>query len=89
VQRLDLRLSFAPIRAGALRGELVLDALNVLDSSDIIPDAALYLVDAKRSITTNAGGAITLPLVANPNFGRPLLRLTSGKSLRIGLRLTR
>ncbi len=90
VHRLDLRLRIAPLQALHFRGELVLDALNLLDAADAIVDRALYLVNPKLLVTVNAtSGALVVPLVTNANFGKPLIRLTPGRSLRVGLQLTR
>jgi hypothetical protein len=90
VSRLDLRLRLATLHTLQGDAQVIVDALNLLDSDDAIPDRAVYLVNPTGSTTTNAStGVVTVPLVINPNFGRPLLRLTTGRSVRLGLRLER
>jgi hypothetical protein len=89
IHRLDVRVRTAPLRFFHLQGQILIDGLNLMDSADGLPDRALYLVDAKQSISTDAAtGVVSIPLIINPGFGRSLVRLTSGRSLRIGLRLT-
>jgi hypothetical protein len=84
---LDLRLALGPFRLGA-PVELVLDALNLLDAEFADVDRALYLVDPAGSLVTDpATGVVTVPLVANPDFGRAIRRYGSGRYLRIGLRV--
>jgi hypothetical protein len=47
----------------------------------------LYLVDANTGLSTDPSTTdVTVPLVANPNFGRPLWRLSTGRAVRIGFR---
>jgi hypothetical protein len=90
VSRLDVRLRLATLHTLQGEAQVVVDALNILDSADAIPDRALYLVNPSASTTTNPStGVVTVPLLTNPNFGRPLLRLTTGRSVRLGLRLER
>jgi hypothetical protein len=47
----------------------------------------VYLVDPTRALTTDAQGRVVVPLVANPDFGKPLLRRGSGRTLRVSLQL--
>ncbi len=76
------------LRLGSYQAEIVLDALNVLESDVADPDAALYLVDSSRSLTVNqATGVVEVPLIANPHFGEPLVRRTPGRMLRLGIRV--
>ncbi len=78
---LDLPLGRAPIA-------VAIDALNILESDVGVRDHALYLVDPTGTLTTNAAaGTVTVPLVANPEFGNLLVHRTTGRELRIGLRV--
>jgi len=66
---------------------LVVDGLNLVSSNSGIVDKALYLVDPTRTLSINAAtGAVTVPLVANPNFGKVLVRDTPGATVQAGLR---
>jgi hypothetical protein len=73
---------------GDHQAELVADALNVVHSDAGIVDRALYLVDRTRAVAMNPQtGVWTVPLVANPNFGRLLVRQTGATVWRVGLRM--
>ncbi len=88
VHALDLRASFAPVRPGGYPVEVVVDALNLLESDFGVRDDALYLVDPSRTLSTNpATGVVTVPLVVNPGFGKILVRRTTGRWLRLGVRV--
>jgi hypothetical protein len=83
VHTLDLRLSLA-----LWRTELVVDGLNLLEPELADLDRALYLVDRNGSITTDPStGDVTVPLVVNPAFGRPVAQHSPGRTVRIGLRI--
>lgn len=86
---LDLRLSVGlPISGGPMqRLALTLDAFNVVTSPVGIVDRALVLVDPAGTILTNSAGRVTLPLVANPNFGSLLIRRNDLRTVRVGLRM--
>ncbi|HEX2187792.1 MAG TPA: carboxypeptidase-like regulatory domain-containing protein, partial [Longimicrobiaceae bacterium] len=71
VHSLDARIALDLLRTGRGSASLVVDGLNLLSSDAGEPDTALYLVDPARSLGT-ADGRVTLPLVANPNFGSPV-----------------
>jgi hypothetical protein len=77
-------------RLFAVRGasaDLVVDAINLVATNDGVLDRALYLVDPTRTIATNAvTGVVTVPLVANPNFGKFLVRRSPSAGVRAGLR---
>ena len=89
VTNLDLRLGMALATIGSAHTELVLDALNLIQSDAGLVDHALYLVDRARTIATDpVTGVVTVPLVANPNFGRLLVRRAPDRVFRIGLRVT-
>ena len=85
---LDLRAVLSPIRVGNYPLSLVIDALNVLDADVGDPDRAVYLVDPVLPIATDpTTGVVTVPLVANPNFGALSVRRTTGRKVRIGVRV--
>ncbi len=67
--------------------EIVLDGLNLLDTDTGVRDRALFLIDREADLLTNPDGSITLPLVANPNFGEPLVKRSSGRVFRVGIRV--
>lgn len=83
---LDIGLTF---RLGTLWGRtasLVVDALDVIETEDGVLDTALLLVDPTGTVTT-AGRTVTVPVTANPDFGRVIYPSSRGRMLRIGLRL--
>jgi len=91
VSDLDIRAAFRLFRMGGAETELVVDGLGVLDPDRAIVDRALYVVDRSGTITTSTTGGITrytVPLVANPNFGLPLVRRNLGATWRVGLRVS-
>jgi hypothetical protein len=48
----------------------------------------LYLVDPAAPLVTDpATGRVTVPLVVNGNFGGPLAYRTTGRLVRLGLRV--
>ncbi len=66
---------------------LIVDFVNLVSSNDGVVDRALYLVDPTRTMAVNAAtGVVTVPLVANPNFGKLLVRRSPGAGVRAGLR---
>jgi hypothetical protein len=85
---LDARLAFQVARVGDTTAEFVADGLNLLDATMAAPDAALVLVDPSGRLSTDSRGVITVPLMANPHFGQPLLRTSTVRALRLGLRLS-
>jgi hypothetical protein len=85
---LDLRLTATPVRVGSYPISVVVDGLNLLDPDLTDLDNALYLVDPIGSIDFDAASSeLTIPLEANANFGRPVIRRSTGRSLRVGLRV--
>ena len=79
---------FHVARPGRFPVEVVVDALNVLESDVGTRDHALYVVDPTRSITTNpATATVTVPLSTNPGFGRVPVHRTTGREFRLGLRV--
>jgi hypothetical protein len=89
VQNLNARLVVGIARIGGYPAELVVDALNLLKSDVGIVDQALYLVDRTKTLVTSPlTGVVTVPLVANPNFGKLLVRQTGAQVLRAGIRVS-
>jgi len=86
VQTLDARAELPVVRHGRFSAHVVVDGLNLLDADAGLVDPALFLVDPSRSLTTTAG-VVTVPLVANPDFGRIATRLSRGRTLRLGLEI--
>jgi hypothetical protein len=83
---IDLRLS-ADLGVGETGTVTVfLDALDLAEADSALRDHALYRVDPDAALQSSAG-RVTIPLVVNSDFGEPLVRLTSGRTLRFGLRL--
>ncbi|UCF20472.1 MAG: TonB-dependent receptor [Gemmatimonadota bacterium] len=85
--RLDARLALGVVNFSGHPVELGVDLLNALDTDTGLRDRALYLIDRNATIATDPDGTVTLPLVVNPRFGEALVRRTSGRSLRLGLRV--
>jgi hypothetical protein len=82
----DMRFTWVRVfDVGGAPVSLVVDALNLVRSNDGVVDNALYLVDPSQTLTTS-GTVVTVPLVANPNFGKLLQRRSPGTVLRAGLR---
>jgi len=85
---LDLSLAVGlPIRSLGGRLELLVDVFNLAATSTGVVDGAVLLVDPGGTLTTDAFGNVTLPLVANSRFGRLLSRRTEPRMVRFGLRL--
>ena len=81
-----LVLGLAPLLHVPL--SLVVDGLNLVSTNTGIIDRALYLVDPAGTLAVNgATGTVTVPLVANPDFGKVLARSTPGATVQAGLRL--
>ena len=88
VHALDLRLALVAGRIGRSRLELYADAVNLLATDLSDADRALYLVDPATAVVDNpAAGTVTVPLVANPNFGERLAGRGGSRLLRIGVRI--
>jgi hypothetical protein len=86
VHTLDLRFALVPTSKYPVT--LVIDALNLIDSDIADRDRALYLIDPNGSLTVDpTSGDVAVPLVANPNFGEPVVRRTTGRKVRIGVRV--
>lgn len=88
IHSLDARLSLSLMRLGRYDTELFVDGLNLIESDFGAVDRALYLVDDSRALVRDpVAGTVAVPLVANPNFGKPLARRTAGRIFRLGLRV--
>jgi hypothetical protein len=86
ISTVDLRLTLSTIRLGSHPLEVVVDALNLLDSDIAEPDHAVYLLDPSGTVSRNpATGVVTVPLVVNPDFGKPVTRYSSGRVFRLGV----
>lgn len=83
----DLRLALGRFEWDGHPAELLVDAINVVATASGPIDAALYLVDRTGALATSPSGVVTLPLVANPGFGRLLARRTPATVLRAGVRI--
>ena len=85
-----LDLSFAvglPLRSLGGQLELLVDVFNLATTDVGLVDRALVLVDPAGALTTDALGNVTLPLVANPHFGKLQSRRIDPRVIRFGLRL--
>jgi hypothetical protein len=68
--------------------EVWVEMLNVTDAALVVRDHALYVVDPNASLVRDpATGTVTVPLLLNDNFGKPVAYRGSGRSLRFGLRV--
>jgi len=87
VASLDLRLVVRLQSLVRLPLEAVVTGYDLISSNDGIVDRAVYLVDPTRSISTSvATGVVSVPLVANPDFGKILIRHTAARTVQAGLR---
>jgi outer membrane receptor protein involved in Fe transport len=86
ISSLDLRLDVPTVNLGGYPLSLTVDLINLLESDVGLVDQALYLVDPTRA-TTTVGSVTHVPLKANPNFGNVLIRDSSERYLRVGLRV--
>jgi hypothetical protein len=85
---LDLSVSLGlPVHSLGGRLELMVDVLNVVATATGVVDRAVVLVDPTATVTTDALGNVTLPLIANPRFGKLLSRRTEPRIVRFGLRV--
>ena len=84
IQSLDMRLAAQVTRGTAGRLEIVVDAINVLQSDVGVIDRALYRVNASGALATNAG-VVSVPLVPNSQFGQLQQRASMPRLLRVGL----
>jgi hypothetical protein len=87
VQGLDLSLTVGLPVGSAYALAVTVDAFNVVSTETGILDRAALLVDPNGTFAVDAAGNVTLPLVANPNFGSLLSRRGEPRMVRVGLRL--
>lgn len=86
VQGLDLGLRIG-VPFGALGSRLVVtvDAFNVISSEIGVVDRALFLVDPAGALGNTSSRTVTVPLIANGNFGTLASRRGEPRLVRIGL----
>jgi hypothetical protein len=87
IHQLDARVAVGLYELLGHPIEIVVDALNLLEASFADPDRAVYLIDRNGVLETNPDGTITVPLRVNRQFGKPLVRYSTGRSLRFGIRM--
>ena len=89
VQALDLELSIGlPVTlkgGGTLR--LTIDGFNVVSSKTGVLDRAVLLIDPAQTLSAGGNGRVTVPFVANANFGSLLSRRVEPRLIRFGLRM--
>jgi hypothetical protein len=86
VHDFDVNLAVPLVRFGAGAASAHIDVFDILESSRATPDAALYLVDPAADVTTDPiARTVTLPLIANDNFGEPLTGRQPGRTIRLGI----
>ncbi|MGH8437111.1 MAG: TonB-dependent receptor domain-containing protein [Pseudomonas sp.] len=89
VSSLDARISFDFLRGNGRSAELFVDGLNLIASGGDEIDAALFRINPQGNLTVDgANSRVNVPYVINPNFGAPLLRTTTPRTLRVGFRVT-
>ena len=86
VAGLDARLVVRLFRVLDAPVEMVVDGLDLVTTNDGVVDRAVYLVDPTRTMVRN-GDVVTVPLVANPDFGKLLVRRDRSAAVRAGLRV--
>jgi len=85
----DARLALRLPRMGGLGLAATAEVIDLLETDFSFPDAALYRIDPAGSLVHNtAERTVSIPLVANPDFGQPMTSARAGRSLRLGLALT-
>ena len=85
---LDVRVAIRVFQVAGYDVEVMADGLNLLDPRMAELDRALYLVDPSGSLATDpVTGNVTVPLIANPNFGRPAQLFSTGRFIRFGIRV--
>ena len=85
-QGLDVRLSLRIGRVLSRDASLVVDGFDLVEPADGVVDDALLLVDPTGTLTS-AGGTVTVPVNANPDFGKILYPSSRGRMIRIGFRI--
>lgn len=88
VTALDLGARLRVVRVAGAAASVIVEALGLLDSGMRIPDTAVYLVDPEVGLVTDTGArTVDVPLLANLNFGKDLVRRESGRRFRLGISL--
>jgi hypothetical protein len=86
---LDLRFGLNVVRSEGLTAEIVAEGLNLIEPAIGEIDTALYRIDPTRTISEDTTRrVVTIPLIANPDFGEPRSRIGSGRTLRVGLQVS-
>lgn len=84
----DATIGAALFRGTGRSASLVLELVDLLESRQRVPDAALLLVDPARQLQTDlAARTVNVPLLVNPGFGEPLPQRYPGRMLRLGVEL--
>ena len=84
---LDLRLA-ATVLDGGIDVDVLVEALDLLADAAIGYDRVLYRIDPAGTAELDpTDGAVTLPLLVNPDFGEPLPTVLDPARLRVGLRM--
>jgi hypothetical protein len=85
---LDARVALRLFNLGSTPVEIIVDGVNLVTTNEGVVDRALYLVDPSRTLSTGAAGTVvTVPLIANPHFGKLLYRHSPGLGVRFGMRV--
>jgi len=86
VHTLDASAALRLFTMNEVSASILVEAFDLLDAERRMPDSALYLIDEAAPLAVN-GNVVTVPLVANPDFGKPRAWPLSGRMLRLGLSL--
>jgi hypothetical protein len=85
---LNVRAGIGPVRLAGYPIELWVEVLNVMDVYLAARDHALFVVDQSTPLVSDpATGEVTVPLLVNDNFGKPVAYTGSGRAMRFGLRV--
>jgi len=85
---INVRAGIGPVRLAGYPIELWVEVLNVMDVNLAVRDHALFVVDPSAPLVSDpATGEVTVPLLINENFGKPLAYRGSGRAMRFGLRV--
>jgi len=79
--------TLVPMKGNGTALAFTVDAFNLVSSATGLVDHAAMLIDPTRTLTTDANGVVTLPLIANPRFGSLLSRRGEPRLVRFGLRV--
>lgn len=84
---LDLAVTAGLPLGDAARVAVTVEAFNVVATATGILDRAAVLVDPAGVFSVDGAGSVTIPFVANPDFGTLLSRRGDPRMIRVGLRL--